>query len=73
VLAKVVADLLILMTTVIVVDRVAYVIELAVFGAMTRELLYTAVAAITLALTGRLIFSWLTSRAAFRISAGVKR
>jgi hypothetical protein len=37
------ADLLILMTTVIVVDRVAYIIELAVFGAMTRELLYTAV------------------------------
>lgn len=72
-LAKVVADLLILMTTVIVVDRVAYVIELAVFGAMTRELLYTAVAAIILALAGRLIFSWLTGRAAFRISAGVKR
>ena len=37
------AGLLILMTTVIVVDRVAYIIELAVFGAMTRELLYTAV------------------------------
>ncbi len=37
------ADLLILMTTVIVVDCVAYIIELAVFGAMTRELLYTAV------------------------------
>lgn len=72
-LAKVVADLLILMTTVIVVDRVAYVIELAVFGAMTRELLYTAVAAIILALAGRLIFSWLSSRDAFRISAGVKK
>jgi len=73
VLAKVVADLLILMTTVIVVDRVAYVIELTVYGAMTRELSYTAVAAIILALAGRLIFSWLSSRAASRISAGVKR
>jgi len=73
VLAKVVADLLILMTTVVVVDRVAYIIELAVLGAMTRELLYTAVAAIILALTRRLVFSWLSSRDAFGISARVKR
>jgi hypothetical protein len=57
VLAKAVADLLILMTTVIVVDRVAYVIELAVFGAMTRELLYTAVAAIILALAAHLLMA----------------
>jgi hypothetical protein len=40
------------MTTVIVVDRVAYITELSVLGAMTRELLQTAVAAIILALAG---------------------
>ena len=72
-LIKVVADLLILMTAVVVVDCVAYIIELAVLGAMTRELLYTAVAAIILALAGQLVFSWLPSRDAFGISARVKR
>ena len=72
-LAKVVADLLILMTTIVVVDRIVYIIELAVLGAMTREMLYTAVAAITLALAGRLVFSWLSSGAEFGISARVKR
>ncbi|MGY5861112.1 MAG: hypothetical protein RTU09_01875 [Candidatus Thorarchaeota archaeon] len=51
------AELLILMRTVVVFDRVVYIIKLAVIGAMTRELLYTAIAAIVLALAERLVFS----------------
>ncbi|MCK4568246.1 MAG: ABC transporter ATP-binding protein/permease [Candidatus Thorarchaeota archaeon] len=72
VLGKVLTDLLILLTTVLIIDKVAYIVGLVVLGTITRELLYSAVVIMVIILICRIVLSWGSSSITFRISAKVK-
>jgi ATP-binding cassette subfamily C protein len=70
--AKIVVDFLTLLTTVIVIDRIAFIIGHIIFGTITREILYLTAAVLFVVVFSRIILAWASSTVAFKISANVK-
>jgi ATP-binding cassette subfamily C protein len=72
VFSKIVVDFLTLLTTIIVIDRFAFIIGHVFYGTITRDLLYLTVATLVLVVFFRIALAWVSSSVAFKISAKIK-
>jgi ABC-type transport system involved in cytochrome bd biosynthesis fused ATPase/permease subunit len=70
--AKILSDLGTLITTITIIDRVAYLIMLAISESLTQELFFNTMIIMAFALAIRFLLLWTSSKAIANISSKIK-